>query len=92
MCYEVLQDDRVTDRSIGTLLHLETRDAVINGLEAAALVTLVLLWQGTPLWLVGISAVAAIALGAALHQLLLVVAAAVIRRRARRSGAGPTPS
>lgn len=92
MCYEVLQDDRVTDRSIGTLLELEARDAVINGLEAAALVAIVLVWHGTPPWLVGVSAAAAIPLGAALHQVLLVVAAVVIRARARRSEAAIRPS
>lgn len=90
MCYEVLQDDHVTDRSIPALLRLESRAAVINGLEAAVLVALVLLWQGTTLLLVAASAIAALTLGALLHQLVLIGGAVLIRHR-RRARAN-TPS
>ena len=83
MCYEVLQDGSATERRVPELLGLELRDAVVNGVEAAALVTLVLLWQGTPLWLVLASGVGAVVLGTLVHQAVLLAGVGFVRLRSR---------
>lgn len=91
VCYEDLRTDTVLERSLTGLLRAETRDAVVNGVEAAALVVFVLAWQGTPALLVATSALLAVPLGALLHQAVLVVGAVVLRRRARRGGRTAQP-
>lgn len=89
MCYEDLRAAEVRDRSMRALLRAERVDAVVNGLEAAALVSLVLLWHGVSLAPVAASALAAVALGAVIHQAVLVVGAVFLRSRDRRSGLAP---
>lgn len=78
-CFEPLLADDVTARSLGSVVGSEWRDAAVNGLEAAVLVLAILLWQGTPLWIVAVSAVGAVILGTLLHQLVLVLAVLGLR-------------
>lgn len=89
MCYEDLRAAEVGDRSMRALLRAERADAVVNGLEAAALVSLLLLWHGVSPDLLAASALAAVPLGAVIHQAVLVVGVLVLRARARPSGRAP---
>jgi hypothetical protein len=83
MCYESLVDGRAQEESTRRLLRGERWDAFVNGLEAAVLVFVVLLWQGTELPLLVGATVAAVALGYVLHQVVLVAGVSVVRRVGR---------
>jgi hypothetical protein len=85
-CFEPLLAPDVTERPLAAVVGSEWRDAVVNGVEAAVLVLAVLLWQGTPLWLVAGATAGAVLLGTLLHQLVLV--GAVLGLRAWRGPAG----
>lgn len=87
MCYEALVDGDATADSVGSVVRAERRDAAVNGLEAAVLLVVVLLWQGVALSVVLAAALAAVALGYVLHQVVLLVGVALLRLRASRGGA-----
>jgi len=89
MCYESLLNGEATERSLRALLRAERRAALRNGLAAAVLVAAVLLVEGAAAWLVVALAVAAVALGAALHQVVLVAGATAVRLRHRVGGPDP---
>jgi hypothetical protein len=79
MCYESVVDGRATERPLSDLLRGERRAALGNGVAAAAIVVAVSLARGaSPATTVG-AALAAVVLGALLHQAVLVVAVAVQR-------------
>jgi sugar phosphate permease len=81
MCYESLLNGDATDSSVTELLRREMGSAFRNGLGAGAIVTAVLLWRSVaPSLLVG-SAVAAVVLGALIHQLVLLAGIQLVRRR-----------
>jgi hypothetical protein len=80
-CFDPLFEDNVTDRSLESLLRVESRDAIVNGLEAAVIVLAVLLWEGVAPWIIAISVVGAIAFGTLLHQIVLVGGVIVLRLR-----------
>ena len=87
MCYDSLLNGDATDRSLGTLLRAETGSALKNGVVAAAVVLAVLLaGESGPLLAAG-SALAALALGYLLHQIVLLAGVAVVRWRDGRSPA-----
>lgn len=86
-CFDPLLDGEATERPLGAMIDEEWTDAAINGLEAAVLTVAVLLWQGTPLLLVGMAALGAILLGALLHQVVLIVGVFLLRAW---DGAEPT--
>lgn len=90
-CFDPLLDGEATERSLGALIDEEWTDAAINGLEAALLTVVVLLWQGTPLLLVGLAALGAIVLGALLHQLVLIAGVYVLRAWAGDGSSGGEP-
>jgi len=86
MCYDRLTDDDAAEVGPGELLASEWRWALRNGGLAAAMVLVVMVAQGRPAWLVGVSAVGAVALGALLHQGVLLAGAGILRARARWLG------
>ncbi|QLH77615.1 hypothetical protein HZS55_10030 [Halosimplex rubrum] len=87
MCYESLLNGEAAERSVRDLLREERRAALRNGLAAAVLVVAVLIVEGAAAWTVVALAVAAVALGAVLHQAVLVAGAAAVRVRHRVGGA-----
>jgi len=78
-CFDPLLAEDVTDRSLGSLVRTEWRDAFVNGLETAVIVLAVLLWRGTPLWILGAATAGAVVVGTLLHQVVLVVAVLGLR-------------
>ena len=79
MCYESLIDGRAREQSPLAILRGERWDAFVNGLEAALLVFVVLVWQGTgPVLLLG-ATVAAVPLGYVLHQVVLLAGIGIVR-------------
>jgi hypothetical protein len=82
MCYESLVEGDATDRPLAALLRAELRDALQNGLGAAAIVVAVLATRGVDPVVTAVAAAGALALGGAVHQALLVAAVVALRARA----------
>ncbi len=83
MCFDRLADEETLEASLPALLAAEWHCAVRNGAMAAGMVLVVLLVQGAPVWVVGVSVAGAVALGTALHQAVLLAGAGLLRARAR---------
>jgi len=92
MCYESLLNGEATERSVRDLLREERAAALRNGLAAAALVVAVLVADGAAAPLVVGLTVAAVALGAVLHQAVLLAGATGLRLRYRLGATDPTAS
>lgn len=86
MCYGPLTDGSATERPITSLLRSELVPAVRNGVLAAAIVLGVLLFEGTPVWLILWSAIGAVVLGTVLHQFVLLAGTVFIRFKIRWVG------
>jgi hypothetical protein len=89
MCYESLLNGDAAEKSVRDLLREERRDALRNGLAAAVLVAAVLFAEDAATWTVVALAVAAVALGAVLHQAVLVAGAVAVRLHHRVGGTDP---
>ncbi|PSP30770.1 hypothetical protein BRC64_11655 [Halobacteriales archaeon QH_10_67_22] len=85
MCYEALRNGDATEKPLGAIVRAELRDALTTGLAAALIVASVLFSGSTELASLVPLALAALGLGAVLHQSLLVAGVAV---QARRNGRG----
>lgn len=83
MCYDRLGDDDIVETRIGDLLASELVCALRNGALAGVMVLAVLVFDGAPLWVLAVSVVGAVALGALLHETLFLVGALVQRGRNR---------
>lgn len=88
MCYESLLTGEATDRSLESLRREERTKALRNGLAAGVIVVGALLMDGASPGFTAAFAVAAITLGAALHQALLVVAVLSLRTYRRVAAPG----
>jgi hypothetical protein len=86
MCYESLLESDGDRTAVTAHLEGEMTSAVYNGLVAAALVGLVLVTRGVAPGLVVSMALAALVLGALLHQAVLVVGVAIRRLLAEQTG------
>lgn len=83
MCYDRLTDDDVAETRLGDLLASELRCSLRNGSLAGAIVLAVLLFEGAPLWVLAVSVLGAVLLGAVLHEAIFLLGALVQRGRAR---------
>jgi len=81
MCYEALRNGDATEKPLGAIVRAELRDALTTGLAAALIVASVLFSGSTELASLVPLALAALGLGAVLHQSLLVAGVAVQRAR-----------
>jgi len=81
MCFDALVEGDVMERPVGDLLREETPDAIGNGTMAAVIVASVLFGLDAGATTIGPAAVAALALGAAVHQAVLLVGVGVLRAR-----------
>lgn len=83
MCYDRLTDDDVAETRLRDLLASELRCSVRTGSVAGLVVLAVLIFEGAPLWLLAVSVIGAVTLGAVLHQSVFLLGALVQRGRAR---------
>jgi hypothetical protein len=90
MCYESLVDeDEAVEQPMGVLVREEMGSAVVDAGIATTAVLAMLLFAGTPLWLVGATALVTPVLTIVFHQLVLVAGVAVVRWRT--TAEPPTP-
>jgi hypothetical protein len=87
MCFGVLTDGDALHRPVGQLLRAETRNALTQGVEVAAVVLAALLVAGVGLPLVAAATAVAVPAGALVHQVVVLLGVAVLRWRAD----GPDP-
>ncbi len=85
MCYEAFVNGDATAQSFRALYRAERRDAIKNGLEAATLVAVVLLWHGVSPVPTAVAALAALVAGYVLHQAVFVAGISVIRATASQN-------
>jgi Mg/Co/Ni transporter MgtE len=90
MCYESLLNGDATEKPVFSLLRGELASALKNGLVAALAVAVVLFWAGGGVVPTALRAVAALALGVALHQAVLLVGIVAVRTRDRAVTAATT--
>ena len=83
MCYDRLTDDDVAETRLRDLLSSELRCSVRNGAVAGAIVLAILIFEGASLWVIAVSVLGAVALGALLHETVFLLGALVQRGRAR---------
>ena len=84
MCYDrLVNDDEVAETSAAELFRSELFCALRNGSLAGVMVLAVLLFEGTPAWVLLLSVAGAVVLGTLLHQSVLLAGAGVLRARAR---------
>jgi hypothetical protein len=89
MCYESLVDeDEAIEKPMGDLVREEMGSAVTDAGIATTAVLAMLLIAGTPLWLVGATALVTPVLTVIFHQAVLVAGVYVVRWRA--SARSPT--
>ena len=80
MCYDrLVNDDEVAETSAAELFRSELFCALRNGSLAGVMVLAVLLFEGTPAWVLLLSVAGAVVL----HQSVLLAGAGVLRARAR---------
>jgi hypothetical protein len=90
MCYESLVDeDEAIEKPLAQLVREETGSAVTDAGIATTAVVAMLLVAGTPLWLVGATALVTPVLTLLLHQAVLIAGVSVVRWRATPDT--PTP-
>ena len=83
MCYESLVDeDEAVEKPMGDLVREEMGSAVTDAGIATTAVVAMLLVAGTPLWLVGATALVTPVLTVVLHQAVLVAGVCAVRWRA----------
>jgi len=83
MCFDRLTDEETKTASVAELLGAEWACALRNGAMAATIVLAVLLFEGAPLWVLGVSVLGAVVLGTLLHQAVLLAGLGVVRARGR---------
>lgn len=82
MCYEALVDEEeATGKPVSTLVREEMGSAVTDAGIATTAVVAMLLVAGTPLWLVGATALVTPVLTVLLHQAVLLFGIGVVRWR-----------
>lgn len=82
MCYESLVDeDEAVEKPMGDLVREEMGSAVTDAGIATTAVVAMLLVAGTPLWLVGATALVTPVLTVVLHQAVLVAGVYAVRWR-----------
>lgn len=90
MCYEALVDeDEAIEKPVADLVRGEMGSAVTDGGIATTAVVAMLLLAGTPLWLVGLTALVTPVLTVLMHQAVLVAGVYVVRWQATPDP--PTP-
>ena len=84
MCYESLVDeDEAIEKPVDDLVREEMRSAIVDAGIATVAVVAMLLVAGTPVWLVGATALVTPVLTVLLHQAVLVVGVGFVRWRAK---------
>jgi hypothetical protein len=90
MCYDALVDeDEAIEKPVADLVRGEMGSAVTDAGIATTAVVAMLLLAGTPLWLVGLTALVTPVLTVIMHQAVLVAGVYVVRWQATADP--PTP-
>jgi hypothetical protein len=83
MCYESLVDeDEAIEKPVDDLVREEMRSALVDAGIATVAVVAMLLVVGTPVWLVGVTALVTPVLTLVVHQAVLVAGIGLVRWRA----------